>query len=524
MKNILNKIPALARNAILIARIEEDENGTPRAVIAWANLALAELFGYDLEEILGKPPSYFDGPDTDYEQLERIRQRSVAGEPVREEILYYKKDGTPLWVEGNITHIDAPEMDAPHFVSILHDITERRTQQEDLLRAKEAAETANRAKSSFLAMMSHELRTPLNSILGFAQIMQMEQSKLPEGSEHAEYLENIRSSGTLLLRVIGDLLDIAKLDSEKFNFEEEEFCLADEMQNFHAAWKNKAQEKGLKLDLSLDLSQTRFLGDKARLFQVLNNIVFNAIKYTKAGGVKVQVGEGASAEGVLHLVVDVIDTGVGIANNNLKKIFEPFERVGSDQSLSEEGVGLGLAISQRIIQGMNGTLSVESELEYGSTFSLSIPMKLANPAASDKPVPVHLPDRHLTGPAKILVAEDNPMNQRVIQSILTALGHEFEIVGDGKQAVRAATMGDFAIILMDISMPVMSGDMAMRVIRAMDSSIQTLPIIAVTAHAMKGDKERFLTAGFTDYLPKPIDVASLSGILAKHLGDAQAVA
>ncbi len=520
MDQILREVPKYTRDAIVIARLNPGEGD--RTEIVWVNQAFSELTGYTSEEMIGKSPRILQGPDTDREVIADIRTKVAARQPIRAEILNYRKDGTTYWVEVNITSIENDGLGGIHFVSVQRDMTERHAMEDDLLRAKEVAEAASQAKSSFLGMMSHELRTPLNSILGFVQLMQMEPGI---GERHGEFLSNIRSSSGLLLRVIDDILDIAKLESEQVKFEEDEFSLSKELESAAAAWSTRAVAKGLDLTVENNVDHDGFVADKSRIRQVLNNVVLNAIKYTLEGGVTIRLGERRGEDAQSYLDIEVQDTGIGIERHRLEQIFQPFSRGDSDVVRAEEGVGLGLSICLRIISGMGGSISVESVSGKGSTFSLSLPVKTAESmkrdvseaSISEQPVPHE-------GATRLLVVEDNPMNQKVMASLLTALGYEFDIVGNGKEAVQAVSGTTYDTVLMDISMPVMSGDMATRVIRAMDAPLCDVPIVAVTAHAMKGDQERLMSAGFSDYLPKPIDVAGLATMIAKYVSARQAVA
>ena len=361
------------------------------------------------------------------------------------------------------------------------------------------ADAASRAKSDFLASMSHELRTPLNGLLGFARLLRAG----PLDDAQRRYVELLNDAGKHLYALINDILDFSKIEAGKMVFEETSIELGSLVEGAVAIMAPAAAEKRLTLDCHLaDGLEVFVRGDPNRVRQVLLNLITNAIKFTQAGGVEVRV----APAGGDRVRFEVQDTGIGIAPESQAKLFQRFEQLDPGTSRSHGGTGLGLAISASLVRLMAGEIGVASRLGEGATFWFELPLPKAPSVTLPHAVPsgratTEPPSRGLT----ILVAEDVPMNQLLVQSLLENMGHACEIVDNGQQAVEAAAARRYDVILMDLQMPVMNGLDATRAIRAFTAPASLVPIIALTANAFAEDITACRAAGMNDFVPKPLD-------------------
>ncbi|MDR3513905.1 MAG: ATP-binding protein [Caulobacteraceae bacterium] len=375
--------------------------------------------------------------------------------------------------------------------------------------AVEAAESANRAKSEFLAVMSHEIRTPLNGVLGMAQAMALE----PLSPVQTERLGVIRQSGEALLELLNDLLDLSKIEAGKLDLEVADFDLEAVARGVQAAFGAVAVAKGLSLDVTVERRARRcFRGDAARVRQVVNNLVANAVKFTEAGSVRLRV---SADETVVRIAVR--DTGIGIEADRIPRLFEKFVQADSSTTRRFGGTGLGLAICRELCKAMGGSIRVESRLGVGSTFIAELP--LAPAATAAQPVRLVATGRRAAprlDALRVLAAEDNPVNQLVLKTLLAQVGVEPALVGNGAEAVRAFEPGAWDLILMDVQMPVMDGPAAARAIRVREAASGAAPtrIVALTANAMSHQVEAYLAAGMDGILAKPIEVAQLYAAMA----------
>jgi PAS domain S-box-containing protein len=491
--------------------------------IVLVNPALVKMLGYEREaDLLGKNT----GRDVfvDAEDRAQLRAKLISTGEVRGHKTSFKRaDGTRVIVEGNVRLV-RDERGAPAGVEgVVRDMTAHYRIRADLEAAREAAEIAAHGKSQFLANVSHEIRTPLNAIVGLGHLLLS--TELPP--KQRDYVGKIHSSARILLRTVDDVLDFSKIEAGKLELERTSFRLDEVLADLGSVLAVQADGKGISFVVTVGDDVPRSLiGDPLRLGQVLTNLVANAVKFTEKGGVTLRVALASRNDGEARLRFAVEDTGIGITPSQLAHIFEPFTQADGSTTRRFGGTGLGLTICRQVVEAMGGQLAATSVPSSGSTFTFEIPLRVsaAEVASADAARPggrgesfLATPSRRLRG-SRVLLVEDNAINQQVARELLEAAGVAVSIADNGRAAIDvvAASGGALDAVLMDLQMPGMDGVAATRAIRSVAANAD-LPIIAMTAHAEVTERERCLAAGMNDYVSKPFEPSHLFKTLARWL-------
>ena len=480
-----------------------------KGVILECNLGLSEMFGYAREELIG-----MDGLLLVAERSrEAVMSNIMAGYEKPYEEHGRRKNGEefPMRIEARNLPYKGKMVRGVEF----RDITDSVNAAKALLAAKEAAESATRAKSEFLANMSHEVRTPLNGVLGMLQLLQTTE----QTEEQKEYILGAIKSTTRLTRLLADILDISKIESGKLQVIEAAFSAVDLQESIMEIFRPTAREKNLTFDFHVDpLIPAKLVGDETRVRQILFNLVGNAVKFTESGSVMVDATllPTDHAEFV-RVLFTVTDTGIGISDDQLQDILEPFVQGERSYTRCYQGAGLGLAIVRKLVKILGGEMVIDNQTGNGVTFFVSLPFKLAAAPREQATLPPGQADVSAESPLRILMVEDDAFSLFAGQRMLRKMGHAVATALDGMEALALLHEQDFDLILMDVQMPVMDGVEATKAIReAPDLGVKSrIPIVAMTAYAMTGDREKFLAAGMDDYVSKPVDGEELKACVSR---------
>ncbi|EMG39122.1 signal transduction histidine kinase [Desulfocurvibacter africanus PCS] len=498
--------------------------------LASANPAARRIFGLGSEECrlsvtdlaLVLLPARLGGTPLSVEDMPWMR--AWRGEAVPSEQLMANVGGQTRHLLCSAAPIASGPDDRLGVVVTVRDISDQidaDTQREALLLelrlAKAAAEDANRAKSLFLANMSHEIRTPLNGIMGMTELALAKEPR----KEVRQYLELLKQSTHSLLDIVNDILDLSRVESGETQLVLREFVVRDELEAALRPLALSAKQKGLafSMDVAPDVPEI-LTGDPQRLRQIMINLTGNAVKFTRQGGIAVLVDIDSpghdSCEGGILLHAQVRDTGIGIAPEHHANVFERFFTTAALDCPDSGGTGLGLAISRRLVEMMDGKVWVESVQGRGSTFHFTARLGLGKDRV--RRFPPRQPagqDPGTASPLRILLAEDNAINQLVLMDQLAARGYMTDLARNGLEALRMLSVGDYDLVLMDVRMPEVDGEEAVRRIRAGETGNPDIPVVALTACALEGDREHLLACGMDDYLAKPVDMVALDRLLAR---------
>ncbi|WP_143467639.1 PAS domain S-box protein [Leptolyngbya ohadii] len=529
-----------------LQELQSHIDNSPLATVRWSpdfrveywSKQAEHIFGWSAAEVLGK--TFHEWRFVYEEDLAYVTQKADGVHPDADRITInrnYCKDGSIVFCEWYNSILFDEAGNAVSTLSLVQDITERKRAEQELQQTKEAAEAANQAKSTFLANMSHELRSPLHTILGFTQLIQRDRAL---SATHQKHLQLIYNSGNHLLKLINEILDLAKIEAGRLSLQNQQFNPFELLSSLEAMFSPQAASRGLTFRLNVLPSVPRsIIADSQKLQQVLINLIGNAIKFTAQGRITLSVSaiqdveQGAATAGrglsalaeqissnplAVMLCFQVEDTGVGIASQDLDLIFDAFAQAPAGQAL-QEGTGLGLTISRKLVELMGGQITVNSRLEQGSTFQFTLPVQIADPA------PRLSPRQRIIGLAphqptyRILVVDDQADNRLLLVHLFRSLGLEVREASTGLEAIDLWKAWQPHLIWMDIRMPELNGDEATRQIRAAEQQAGNAPIIiALTAQAAEADRTLALTAGCNDYISKPFQEEMLLNTMKRYLG------
>lgn len=505
-------IPAYVRKGLFYKSVVEDGSDIIFLVdyegtILYHNNSARNTLGYKSSALIGK--SFFDFiPESlqlDFTKVFKISTRKAFNKGI--EFQFKCADKSLKYLEFNSVNLLQKE-GIKGLILDCRDITQRKQDAEELLRAQ-------KAKEQFLANISHEIRTPINGIAGMAALL----SKNPSREEQQTYLNAIKSAADNLKVIINDILDLASIESGKLKFEKIGFNVSDLLRSLVETYGVQAREKGIALTYHLDPATEKILiGDPVRLNQILINLIGNAIKFTHAGSIHIEVKPAKIKNTTHYLQFSISDTGIGIPKDKLKTIFESFSQADASVTRKYGGTGLGLTIVKQLVELQHGTIKVESKENQGSTFTIIMPYKVGQSTETKKTHIAEPINKEQFKHASILLVEDNDINRLYAGSILKMWGCYYEIAENGVVALEKIRNHHFDLILMDIQMPVMDGFETTKAIRLSESRYSQIPIVALTANATKKDFEKCISAGMNDCIAKPFAQEDLLKVITKYLG------
>lgn len=485
-------------------------------IITNVNDKFCDISKYTKEELLTSKMNLVNSAYHPTEFFENLWDTIQSGKVLRTEIRNKSKDGHFYWVDSTIIPF-VDENNIPfQYVAIQSDITSKKEFEAQLVHAKQDAENSLKIKEEFISNMSHEIRTPMNALIGFTDLL-LETELTTEQREH---LITIKNSEKLLLTLINDILDLAKLESGKIFLENVPFNIHDTLQEVVKLLNVNATEKNIELELFINSKVPQMIiGDTTRVQQIILNTVGNAIKFTEKGEVSIYVKSIITQHKEVTITFEIKDTGIGIPKSKLDTIFDSFEQASNSTTRLYGGTGLGLSIVKKLVDTMNGEITVESEVEVGSTFKIKIPFKMVDDGSVSLAQIMPQIKKEELSPLnlKVLLVEDNKTNQLLANTRLTRWNCEVEIANHGKEAMELLEKYPFDIVLMDIQMPIMNGFEATSAIRSSENSnYNQIPIIAMTAHASHKEAENAIKRGMNDYIFKPFDSEVLHKKILKY--------
>ncbi|CAK0751891.1 two-component system, sensor histidine kinase [Azospirillaceae bacterium] len=485
-----------------------DESGN---LIMWSD-SFFRMLGYDEDAERPLNVSDWDVAISQEELIPHLLKLITTPEVF--ETRHRRRDGSEFDVEINAGGIELAGK--RYLYASSRDITERKAHDEELRQARFAAESAVKAKSNFLATMSHEIRTPITGVLGMVDLLY----KTNPTEEQVTYINILQASTQTLLTILNDILDISKIDANKITIEATTFDLYKTVNDVIALGCLSASSKGITIKSTISKNvPTIVISDQTRIKQVLFNLLSNAIKFTELGEIEIRIMTKHNTDQNATVLFEVEDSGIGISREVIDQLFTAFSQADQTTTRRFGGTGLGLAISKKLVELMGGKIGVESESGIGSLFWFTLPLTLGTAAGlpvdasrPQKPLPLASSQRSL----RVLLAEDNRINQILVRSMLQKLGHVIQVVENGRQALEAVRAEEWDIVLMDMQMPEMDGEEATKAIRALPPPKNRIPVLALTADVLTEHQERYIRAGINDLVPKPIDWQVLSDALLKH--------